>query len=199
MEVLILEDESLVREHICEEVKKIIPDAIILACKSYADVERALENSHPTIALMDVNLHSGPSGSKGPDGIDAAKLVRQKSSAAIAFLTAFSDSTTLQRATAMDPDTYLTKPINPTQLSATIALLLKNKLSGKQMSGRPIQDLQNTTNLLAQYTVKIQARIPSEKIVDFVQQQGKIAEAFDLFFKNSTPEILSDLVDKLSS
>jgi len=123
--ILIVEDEPIVAEDISQQ----------LACLGYevcgitATGEEALvlaRELRPAVILMDICL-------KGPiDGIDAAERIGWEVKVPIIYLTAHSDSVTLQRAKLTGPIGYILKPFEERDLEIQIEIALyKHKLESE--------------------------------------------------------------------
>lgn len=115
--ILIVEDEALVAEdlksHICDmghQVSAMIPrgeDALTL-----------LKGSRPDLVLMDVVLAGTV------DGIDVAQVIKEQYNIPVIYLTAYTDTEKLERATATEPYGYLVKPFDERELRTTISMAL---------------------------------------------------------------------------
>ncbi len=118
VKILIVEDEVLIAEYI----KEMLGDEGFTYVKMAHDREDALllfRSFDPDIILMDINIHGRDTG------IDLA--ASKNAGADIIFLTAQSDTATMQKALATGPRSYLTKPLRKTDLMAAIQLGLHNK------------------------------------------------------------------------
>ena len=115
--ILIVEDESI----IALDIKTSLQHAgyIIAGVASSGEEAIALAHSQqPDLILMDIRL-------RGPiDGIEAAQKIREQQSCPVVFLTAHTDSQTLDRAKLTDPFGYLTKPFEDHSLLTTIEIAL---------------------------------------------------------------------------
>jgi len=115
--VLIVEDEILVAENIKSILKKNGYDVVSVAVSGEEAIASA-ERLKPDIVLMDIIL-------KGDmDGIEAADTIREKHGLPVVFLTAHSDSKSLERAKVTEPFGYITKPFEERQLTITIEMAL---------------------------------------------------------------------------
>ena len=115
--VLIVEDEILVAENIKSILKKNGYDVVSVAVSGEEAIASA-ERFKPDIVLMDIVL-------KGDmDGIEAADTIREKFVLPVVFLTAHSDSKSLERAKVTEPFGYITKPFEERQLTITIEMAL---------------------------------------------------------------------------
>lgn len=115
--VLIVEDEILVAENIKSILKKNGYDVVSVAV-SGEEAMASADRFKPDIVLMDIVL-------KGDmDGIEAADTIREKNGLPVVFLTAHSDSKSLERAKVTEPFGYITKPFEERQLTITIEMAL---------------------------------------------------------------------------
>lgn len=113
--ILIVEDEmiiaaniSLQLTHLGYEVTGIIPRA--------EEVLPIIREHQPDIILLDINL-------KGDlDGIDLAHLIQDEYKIPIIFLTANSDETHFNRAKAINPYAFISKPFKKLDLQRAIEL-----------------------------------------------------------------------------
>jgi len=115
--ILVVEDEPLVGMEIQDDLIQLgyqVPEVVT----NGDDVQRAMHRHRPDLILMDIRIHGSI------DGIQAAAQLRQSSDVPVLFLTAYSDSATLQRAAAVLPDGYLLKPFGERELAASIELAL---------------------------------------------------------------------------
>ncbi|HWO42582.1 MAG TPA: response regulator [Candidatus Eisenbacteria bacterium] len=115
--ILIVEDEFVVAEDL----------ASMLANLGYEVVGRAAEGGkaialacavRPDLILMDVRLNGLM------DGIEATERIRQACDVPVVFLTAHSDSRTLERAQMTEPFGYILKPFSERELNTQIQLAL---------------------------------------------------------------------------
>jgi PAS domain S-box-containing protein len=83
----------------------------------------------PALVLMDIQL-------KGKtDGIDAAKLIRERFSIPTVFLTGLGDEETVQRAKTAEPFGYLVKPFVGRELRSTIETALHRHSAETRLNG----------------------------------------------------------------
>src|SRR5258708_4805484 len=74
--------------------------------------------SRPDLILMDIGLNSRC------DGIEAARQIQSSYRIPVVFITGQLDDETRKRAVAMGPFGYLTKPVDPQALRATVELAI---------------------------------------------------------------------------
>ncbi len=115
--ILVVEDEGIV----AQEIKSRLEKADYTVCGVAHEGEKAVadaEKLKPDLILMDIQL-------KGEmDGIEAAKLIQERFGLPVVYLTAHSDSATLQRVKAMEPFGYVVKPFETRNLMVSIEIAL---------------------------------------------------------------------------
>lgn len=115
--VLIVEDERLVARDLQRTLQGFGYDAFAIAASAEEALARAEERC-PAVVLMDIRI-------QGPlDGIETAKIFRERFACAVVYLTAHADTDTLERATATAPHGYLQKPVRPAELRSAIEISL---------------------------------------------------------------------------
>ena len=116
--VLIVEDEAVVALHLRRELSG-IGYVVTGVATAGAQALKMIDEVFPDIVLMDIHL-------KGDlDGIETAKLIPRYLHIPVVFLTAYSEDTTLKRASDTLPYGYLIKPFQPRELHATIRMALE--------------------------------------------------------------------------
>jgi CheY-like chemotaxis protein len=102
--ILVVEDEGLIALHLIELLEK-AGYRVIGQAYSGDVVLRTLETSPlPDLILMDIGL----AGSL--DGIETARMIRQRFSIPLIFVTAYSSETTLERMKEVAPEGVIFKP-----------------------------------------------------------------------------------------
>lgn len=81
---------------------------------SGAEAIEAANKENPDVILMDIRLMDAM------DGIEAARQIRTFSSARIIFITGYQDLELKERALALKPTAYLTKPIGWNDVASII-------------------------------------------------------------------------------
>jgi len=107
--ILSLEDDVLVAWSL-REVLTLIGFKVIGTAATVNDALCQAEIARPDLAIIDVRLP----GSR--DGIEGARLLRQHFGIPVIFLTGEIDKKTVDRAAALEPAAYLTKPVHGNQL-----------------------------------------------------------------------------------
>jgi PAS domain S-box-containing protein len=115
--ILIVEDESIV----ALELQSRLTDLGYSVCGivvSGPEAINLISEKKPEIILMDINI-------KGPfDGVETAEKIKGMYDIPIVFLTAFTDSSTLERAKTVQPYGYIVKPFEERELHTTIEIAL---------------------------------------------------------------------------
>jgi DNA-binding LytR/AlgR family response regulator len=115
----VVEDEMVIADTICLALKK-LGYSVSTTSPTYNRAIKMVEEEKPDLLLIDINLGGGK------DGIDLAEYIRSKYSIPLIFLTANSDSATIERAKAVRPNAYLVKPFNKNDLYAAIEIAVSN-------------------------------------------------------------------------
>src|SRR5438874_1255777 len=120
--ILVVEDESLLAEDIQERLKDLGYEVTAVA-HSGEEALTSMAAKQPDLVLMDIRL-------KGKmDGIDTARIVRERFNLPVVYLTGEADRATLERAKATEPLGYLLKPIEEKRLYSTVEIALyKHKM-----------------------------------------------------------------------
>ncbi|HWQ34687.1 MAG TPA: response regulator [Blastocatellia bacterium] len=115
--ILVVEDESIVAEDIRERLQRFGYEVADAVSSGEAAIARAA-GLRPDLVLMDISL------SGAIDGIEAAEKIHEQWDIPVVFLTAYSDSGTLQRARSSGSFGYLLKPFDERELRATVEIAL---------------------------------------------------------------------------
>ncbi|MDO8873512.1 MAG: response regulator [Methanoregula sp.] len=117
IKILVVEDELLIGLDIQESLMKLgyeVPD-IAISGEGALD---AVEKEKPDIVLMDIYLQGNL------DGIQAAKIIRDRDNIPVIYLTAYSDHDLLKKARETTPYGYMLKPFDCQQARASIEMAL---------------------------------------------------------------------------
>jgi PAS domain S-box-containing protein len=117
IKILVVEDEAFIGFDIQESLRLLgydVPDIVIRG----EDALDAVQKEKPDIILMDIYLQGSL------DGIQAAKIIRDRDNIPVIYLTAYSDSTLLKKAQETTPYGYLLKPFDSQQARASIEMAL---------------------------------------------------------------------------
>lgn len=115
--IMVVEDEAIVALDLAQQLTD-MGYAVVGTADNAAEALRLATAGHPDLVLMDIVI-------KGPvDGIGAAEELQRRLQIPVVFLTAYSDSGTVERAAHAAPYGYLTKPYQPRELRAVIEVAL---------------------------------------------------------------------------
>ena len=115
--ILIVEDEAIVSADIANKLRKLGYEVVGETDTGEEAVEIA-RRLRPSLVLMDIRLAGAM------DGITAADVIRRECRAPVVFLTAHSDSPTLQRARQTEAFGYILKPFDDRELHTQIEMAL---------------------------------------------------------------------------
>ncbi len=116
--ILIVEDESIIAMEI-ESYLSSLGYNIVAICSRADDAYEKAINNEVDLILMDIYLIKS-------NGIDAALKIKKEKNIPIIFLTAHMDEESIEKAIAVDPVAYLTKPFNRQELFAAIKIALSH-------------------------------------------------------------------------
>jgi DNA-binding LytR/AlgR family response regulator len=115
--ILVVEDESIVSKDIQNSLKKLGYN--VIGSSATGEEAVALANEfHPDIILMDIMLKGEMSG------IDAATEIKKSINIPIIYLTAYADESTLNKAKITEPYAYILKPFKEIDLHTSIEMAL---------------------------------------------------------------------------
>ena len=118
--ILIVEDEAIVALDLQSRLRRIGYHVPTTALSGDVAIRQA-EQIQPDLIIMDIGL-IGPL-----DGIQVAEQILAHFSIPIVFLTAYTDSRTRQRAEALGPAAFLTKPFEDEAIANAIMTALNGK------------------------------------------------------------------------
>jgi CheY-like chemotaxis protein len=116
--ILIVEDEPIIALDLEMKVTQFGFEVVAIA-RSADEALRAVEDSRPDLALMDLHILGSM------DGIETAHLLRSAYEIPSIFLTAYSDDRNIERATRGKPYGFMTKPFETRELKAMIQVTLE--------------------------------------------------------------------------
>jgi len=119
VKILIVEDEILIADNICDALNALGYDALEPVI-NYTEAIETIDREHPDIAILDIQL----SGKK--TGIDLAKKIKESYNFPFIFLTSNTDTFTVNEAKKVMPPAYLVKPFTKEELYTAIEIALYN-------------------------------------------------------------------------
>lgn len=115
IKILIVEDEVLVAEDLAGYMKECGFKVTGIATTNEECFE-SINTNEPDIILMDINIQGKL------DGIEIAKILNQTKKIPFIFLTANTDTMTVNRALPLNPHAFISKPFNKNDLKIAIEL-----------------------------------------------------------------------------
>jgi PAS domain S-box-containing protein/putative nucleotidyltransferase with HDIG domain len=115
--ILVVEDESIVARDIRNMLLGLGYEVTAVVSGAKIAVQKA-EETRPDLVLMDVMLQGEVTG------VNAAEHIYTKFSIPVVYLTAYADSSTVQRAKKTEPFGYIIKPFEERELQTTIEIAL---------------------------------------------------------------------------
>ena len=117
MNILVVEDESIVAKDIQVCLKRLGYEVVGVVDTGEEAVEKAIETS-PDLVMMDIMLKGDMSG------IDAANAIRKTNDIPVIFLTAYTDRDTVDKAKESEPYGYIIKPFKEIDIQTAIEIAL---------------------------------------------------------------------------
>ncbi len=127
LRVLIADDESIIRMGL-RAILVELGHTVFSAADGMEAVSLA-QREEPDIALLDIRMPFR-------DGIDAAAEIVKHRPIPVVILTAYNDSTLLDRAAAIPVQGYLVKPVKRDDLVSTIRMALATHSSSRQLASK---------------------------------------------------------------
>ncbi|MEE8148889.1 MAG: response regulator, partial [candidate division Zixibacteria bacterium] len=128
--ILVVEDEATIALKIKQRLEQLgyeVPSTVA----NGRDAIRLIKEELPDIILMDILLQGDI------DGIETASLIKKEFDLPIVFLSASSDTATIDRARSTAPAAYLLKPFKDREIQTTIEIALQHhKLEAELRSNR---------------------------------------------------------------
>lgn len=118
--ILVVEDDRLIARDIAMQLQLLGYQTLGPAHSGEQAIELA-NQLRPDLILMDVNLASVM------DGIEAVRNIRSQLDVPIVYLSAFTDTSNLERAKQTNPAGYLTKPFIEYQLADALSAVLNTR------------------------------------------------------------------------
>jgi len=113
-----LEDDKIIAQDIKLMLK--MEGFQVLAIQDKGEIAvKCIENEKPDLILIDIAL------SGEMDGIDLSEIIRNEFQIPVIFVTAYTETNTMQRALETKPAAYITKPISDEELLSEIRKALK--------------------------------------------------------------------------
>ncbi len=157
--ILVVDDERIVALDITHTLRQMGYDIAGVASTGEEAIARA-GDSRPELVLMDIKLKGSM------DGIEAAERIRELFDVPIIYLTAYSDSQTLDRAKSSEPFGYLIKPFDERELHSTIEVALyKHSMERELKEARRVAEAGNKAKSAFLANMSHEIRTPMNGII----------------------------------
>lgn len=191
LKILIVEDEPMIAESLAEMLE-LMDHTVLSVAESGEEAVMQLMKHEPDLMLLDIQL-------KGKmDGVELARLIRQKYHLPFIFTTAYADEETLNRAKAEGPYGYIVKPYGVKDIMAAIEVAMSNYRLFQEIKGKePVAPMLLNDHLY----LKVDQRLVKIRQADIAYAEAKgdyvlIKTLNESFIIYST---LKKVVDKLEA
>lgn len=175
--VLVAEDSIIVNQHICKTLE--VAGYEVFSAFSGKDAVALATKHEPDLILMDIMMESKA------DGIEAAVEIKKTIDIPVIFLTALTDSGTLERVKHSQPYGYIVKPFNEVELLSNIQVAIYKSKAEREVKNNhdlfqaSINSIQQAFFLLDNedkvYYLNTRAEsLIGKKITEVVGQKGDI-------------------------
>lgn len=190
LKILIVEDEPMIAETL-SEMLELLDHEVLSVAESGEEAVMQLMDKEPDLLLLDIQL-------KGKmDGVELAKLIRQKYRIPFIFTTAYADEETIARAKAEGPFGYIVKPYGVKDIMAAIEVAMSNYRLFEEISGNdPIAPMVHNESLYIKVDQRL-VKIKQSEIL-FAEANGDyvlIKTLKDSFVIYSTLKNVVDRID----
>ncbi len=128
--ILLVEDEAITALDIKRMLENLGYDVLDILTTGQDAVSR-IEEMQPDLVLMDIVLNDEL------DGIDAVRMIKEKTDLPVVFITANADSNTIARADETEHYGYLIKPVNIKDLQSIVTTAVqRHRLKLQKSSGQ---------------------------------------------------------------
>jgi DNA-binding LytR/AlgR family response regulator len=145
MDIIILEDELLIAEHLKDLIESFGHKVLVIA-QTKNEFFNAIETSLPDLVFLDINI-------KGKYlGLEIAEEIKEKHHLQHLFITSFRDKKLIDEALRSDPVTYIVKPFREAEIFTAIRLAAERK---RTMEEKPFIMLKSNHLMQKVYTDEI--------------------------------------------
>ena len=194
VKIAVVEDELVIASHIQDILQKLGYVASLIPIQE--EVADAILEYQPDLILMDIYL--GPN----MDGVEVAKQIYSQVDTPIVFLTAHSDSSTLERAKVVSPAGFIVKPFQDQTLYTTIEMALnkyKQDLKIREYEARLHSITDNIQDVVIQVTPEglIEYVSPSVDWTFGYSVENMIGTSIFIYINTPHVDLFRQALDKL--
>ncbi|EON76128.1 Response Regulator Receiver Signal Transduction Histidine Kinase [Lunatimonas lonarensis] len=186
LKILITEDDTVSALLLKKALEKNHHEIIGMADSGEMALE-ILENTKADIVMMDINL------SGKLDGIKTTEIINERYSIPVVYLTASSDTETLQKVAVTNPSAYVIKPFNIRELNMVIELAI--------FKDRKEKELQNLNNELEEKVKQRTADLneANKELQKALEKERELSELKSRIVQNVSHGFKTPLTSILSS
>jgi signal transduction histidine kinase len=186
LKILITEDDTVSALLLKKALEKNHHEIIGMADSGETALE-ILENNKADIVMMDINLAGKL------DGIKTTEIINEKFKIPVVYLTASSDSETLQKVAGTNPSAYVIKPFNIRELNMVIELAI--------FKDRKEKELQNLNNELEEKVKQRTADLneANKELQKALEKERELSELKSRIVQNVSHGFKTPLTSILSS
>lgn len=129
LKILVVEDEPMIAETLVEMLE-LLDHEVLSVAESGEEAIMQLMEKEPDLLLLDIQLRGKM------DGIEVARLIKDKYNIPFVFTTAYADEDTISRAKAEGPFGYIVKPYGVKDIMAAIEVAMSNYRLFDEIQGR---------------------------------------------------------------
>jgi DNA-binding response OmpR family regulator len=115
--IIIVEDDEITSLNLNMSLQK-HGYSVVAVCDNTEQAKYKISISNPDLVIVDISLD------ENNDGIELAKIIREKHNIPFIYLTSYSDDDIIAQAKLTEPYGYIVKPFDPNSLHATIQMAL---------------------------------------------------------------------------
>lgn len=191
--ILIVEDEMIIAANISLQLTNLGYEVIGIIPRA-EEVLPLIRECQPDIVLMDINL-------KGDlDGIEVAHLIQNEYKLPIIFLTANSDEAHFNRAKAVNPYAFISKPFKKLDLQRAIELTVIRIQDEKELNKNPTLETEIPFTLSDCIFVRSHDKMVKVNIVDilYIEAERNYCKIYCRDREHLLVTTLKDLEEKLT-
>ena len=128
--VLVVEDEAIVQLHLARIVESLGHQVVGPVASGEAALAAAAQLV-PDVAVLDVRLASMM------DGIETARLLRERHGCAVVFVTAYADEQTVSRIESAEASGYVVKPFRQAEIRIALGAALRERATPRPVAPEP--------------------------------------------------------------
>ncbi len=115
--IVIVEDDEITSLNLNMSLQK-QGYSVVGVCDNAQEAKHKISANNPDLVIVDISLD------KSNDGIDLARIIKEKYNLPFIYLTSYSDDDIISQAKRTEPYGYILKPFEPNTLHATIQMAL---------------------------------------------------------------------------